>query len=142
VKQIRMSWEINGHVGNSQWLEDTSENRSLLTALTGAGRAFAPHRIQLRKAPALTGTVEFQERATRRNPVGADPRGLMRTKASFFGRITEVIERKGLTQAEAAAVIGMSVAEFSRLQRGHFHLVSEQRLRHSLFLFGLTPYPS
>jgi len=137
-----MSWEVNARVGNSQWLEDTSETRTLLTALIEAGRTFAQQRIQSGNAPTLTGPVEFQERATRRDLVGAEPRGLMTTKARLFGRITEVIERKGLTQAEAAAVMGMRVPEFSRLQRGHFHLVSERRLRHSLFLFGLTPYPS
>ena len=48
MREIRMTWNINGCAGCGDWLADTPENRELLRALIEAGRPSGIQRLQAR----------------------------------------------------------------------------------------------
>jgi predicted XRE-type DNA-binding protein len=60
----------------------------------------------------------------------------MLIKAQLVSKIAEIIERKGLKQTEAAALLGLSQPKLSRLLRGGFRGVSERRLMDCLTRLG------
>jgi predicted XRE-type DNA-binding protein len=57
-------------------------------------------------------------------------------KAQLVTKIAEIIKRKGLTQTEAAALLGMPQPKLSNLLRGQFRGVSERRLMDCLTRLG------
>jgi predicted XRE-type DNA-binding protein len=60
----------------------------------------------------------------------------MLIKAQLVGKIAEIIERKGLNQTAAAALLGLTQPKLSRLLRGGFRGVSERRLLDCLTKLG------
>ena len=57
-------------------------------------------------------------------------------KAKLVTRIDEIIRRRGLTQVEAAKLLGLSQPDVSRLLRGSFREYSVERLLRSLLALG------
>ena len=57
-------------------------------------------------------------------------------KAQLVTKIAEIIKRKGLTQTEAAALLGMPQPKLSNLLRGQFRGFSERRLMDCLTRLG------
>jgi predicted XRE-type DNA-binding protein len=57
-------------------------------------------------------------------------------KAQLVSKIAEILDRKGLTQTEAAAVLGLTQPKLSKLLRGGFRGVSERRLLDCLTRLG------
>ena len=60
----------------------------------------------------------------------------MLIKAQLTTKIAEIIKRKGLTQTEAAQLLGMPQPKLSNLLRGRFRGVSERRLMDCLTKLG------
>lgn len=60
----------------------------------------------------------------------------MLIKAQLVSKIAEILNRKGLTQTEAAALLGLTQPKLSRLLRGGFRGVSERRLLDCLTRLG------
>ena len=60
----------------------------------------------------------------------------MLIKAQLVSKIAEILDRKGLTQTEAAAVLGLTQPKLSKLLRGGFRGVSERRLLDCLTRLG------
>ena len=60
----------------------------------------------------------------------------MFVKAQLVSKIAEIIERKDLTQTEAAKLLGLTQPKLSRLLRGGFRGVSERRLMECLTRLG------
>lgn len=60
----------------------------------------------------------------------------MLAKAQLVGRISELIERRGLTQIEAATLLGIGQPNVSRLLRGQLGGFSYERLLKFLNLLG------
>ena len=65
----------------------------------------------------------------------ADADGLM-IKADLVIRLNEIIKDQGLTQNQAAKLIGIGQPDLSRILRGHFHGVSVERLMFFLTRLG------
>ena len=57
-------------------------------------------------------------------------------KAQLVSKIAEILDRKGLTQTEAAALLGLTQPKLSKLLRGGFRGVSERRLLDCLTRLG------
>ena len=57
-------------------------------------------------------------------------------KAGLVARIEEIIRRRKLTQARAAAMLGLSQPDVSRLLRGNFRDYSMERLLRLLTALG------
>lgn len=57
-------------------------------------------------------------------------------KAKLVTRIEKIIRRRKLKQVEAAALLGLSQPDVSRLLRGHFREYSVERLRGLLTALG------
>jgi predicted XRE-type DNA-binding protein len=60
----------------------------------------------------------------------------MLIKAQLVSKIAEILNRKGLTQTEAAKLLGLSQPKLSKLLRGGFRGVSERRLLDCLTRLG------
>ena len=60
----------------------------------------------------------------------------MLIKARLVAKIGEIVKHRGLTQRQAAAVLGMSQPKISALLRCRFRGVSQQRLLDCLTLLG------
>ena len=60
----------------------------------------------------------------------------MLIKAQLVAKIAEIIKRKGLTQTQAAELLGMPQPKLSNLLRGRFRGVSERRLMDCLTKLG------
>jgi predicted XRE-type DNA-binding protein len=60
----------------------------------------------------------------------------MQIKAQLVTKIAEILDRKGLTQTEAAALLGLTQPKLSKLLRGGFRGVSERRLLDCLTRLG------
>jgi predicted XRE-type DNA-binding protein len=60
----------------------------------------------------------------------------MLIKAQLVTKIAEIIKRKGLTQTQAAELLGMPQPKLSNLLRGRFRGVSERRLMDCLTRLG------
>jgi predicted XRE-type DNA-binding protein len=59
-------------------------------------------------------------------------------KAQLVARLQEVIRTKKVTQTEAAALMGVSQPDVSRVLRGHFRDISVERLVLFLTRLGCT----
>ena len=57
-------------------------------------------------------------------------------KAHLVAQIAEVIRRRGLTQVQAAAKLGLTQPKISSLLRGRFRGISERRLMNCLTRLG------
>lgn len=62
--------------------------------------------------------------------------GTMILKAHLVAQIAEVIRRRGLTQVQAAAKLGLTQPKVSSLLRGRFRGISERRLMDCLTRLG------
>jgi predicted XRE-type DNA-binding protein len=60
----------------------------------------------------------------------------MLVKAQLVHKISEIIRSKGLTQREAAKILGLTQPKLSGLLRGQFRGVSERKLIDSLTSLG------
>jgi predicted XRE-type DNA-binding protein len=60
----------------------------------------------------------------------------MLIKAQLVSKIGEIIKRKGLTQTQAAELLGMTQPKLSRILRGGFRGISERRLMDCLTRLG------
>jgi predicted XRE-type DNA-binding protein len=60
----------------------------------------------------------------------------MLIKAQLVSKIAEILDRKGLTQTEAASLLGLTQPKLSKLLRGGFRGVSERRLLDCLTRLG------
>jgi len=60
----------------------------------------------------------------------------MLIKAQLVSKIAEIIKRKGITQTEAAELLGLTQPKLSRILRGDFRGVSERRLMDCLTKLG------
>ena len=60
----------------------------------------------------------------------------MLIKAQLVAKIAEIIKRNGLTQTQAAELLGMSQPKLSNLLRGQFRGFSERRLMDCLTKLG------
>jgi len=65
----------------------------------------------------------------------ADADGML-IKAQLVSKIAEIIKRKGLTQTQAAQLLGMPQPKLSNLLSGRFRGVSERRLMDCLVKLG------
>ena len=57
-------------------------------------------------------------------------------KAEVVSRIDSIVRQRGITQAEAARILGLSQPDVSRLLRGDFRQYSLERLFRLLAAFG------
>lgn len=62
--------------------------------------------------------------------------GEMLIKARLVAEIDEIVKRKGLTQSQAAELLGMPQPKLSNLLRGQFRGFSERRLLDCLVKLG------
>jgi len=60
----------------------------------------------------------------------------MLIKAQLMAKIAEIIKRKGVTQTQAAELLGMPQPKLSNLLRGRFRGFSERRLMDCLTKLG------
>ncbi len=60
----------------------------------------------------------------------------MRIKAQLVTKIAAIIKQRGLTQAEAADILGLTQPKISALLKGRFRGVSERRLLGCLTRLG------
>ncbi len=60
----------------------------------------------------------------------------MLIKAQLVTKIAEIIKQKGITQTQAAQLLGMSQPKLSNLLRGQFRGISERRLMDCLTKLG------
>ena len=60
----------------------------------------------------------------------------MLVKAKLVMKISEIVRRKGLTQVEAARILGLTQPKVSALFRGQFRGVSERKLIDCLTSLG------
>lgn len=65
----------------------------------------------------------------------ADSRGML-IKAQLVTEIADIIRRRGLTQEQAANILGLTQPKVSRLLKGQFRGVSERRLLDCLMRLG------
>ena len=64
-----------------------------------------------------------------------DPERLL-VKAELVAAIASIVSERGLTQAQAAELLGLTQPRLSNMLRGHFHGVSERRLIDCLTTLG------
>ena len=64
-----------------------------------------------------------------------DPDRLL-VKAELVAAIASIISKRGLKQADAAALLGLTQPKLSNMLRGHFHGLSERRLIDCLTRLG------
>lgn len=60
----------------------------------------------------------------------------MEMKARLVAQIREIIDQRGLTQAKAAEILGLTQPKLSKVLRGQFRGVSERRLLDCLTRLG------
>ena len=71
----------------------------------------------------------------------------MLVKAQLVAKITEILQRRALTQARAAEILGLTQPKVSDLLKGRFRGISEHRLLECLTRLGrdvhivITPSP-
>lgn len=68
--------------------------------------------------------------------LGYDDAEEMLIKAKLVTEIAEIIKRKGFTQIQAAALLGLTQPKLSNLLRGQFRGISERRLMDCLTKLG------
>ena len=68
--------------------------------------------------------------------LGYSDAGEMLIKAQLVSEIAAIIKRKGLTQTQAAGLLGMPQPKLSNLLRGRFRGFSERRLMDCLTKLG------
>ena len=68
--------------------------------------------------------------------LGYSDSGSMILKAHLVAQIAEVIRRRGLTQVQAAAKLGLTQPKVSSLLKGRFRGISERRLMDCLTRLG------
>jgi len=61
---------------------------------------------------------------------------VMLIKAQLVAKIAEIITKQGLTQEQAAEILGLTQPKVSRLLKGQFRGVSERRLLECLTRLG------
>jgi predicted XRE-type DNA-binding protein len=60
----------------------------------------------------------------------------MLVKAQLAAKIAEIVQRRGLTQARAADILGLTQPKISALLKGRFRGISEHRLLECLTRLG------
>ncbi len=60
----------------------------------------------------------------------------MLVKAQLVTKIADIIRQRGLTQENAAKLLGLTQPKISRLLKGQFRGISERRLLHCLTRLG------
>ena len=60
----------------------------------------------------------------------------MMRKAELTSKISEIIQERGLTQTEAARILGMGQPKLSQMLRGQFRGISESRMLDCLARLG------
>ncbi len=65
----------------------------------------------------------------------ADSEGML-VKAQLAAKIAEIVHRRGITQARAAAILGLTQPKVSAVLRGRFRGISEHRLLECLTRLG------
>jgi predicted XRE-type DNA-binding protein len=60
----------------------------------------------------------------------------MLVKAQLAGKIAEIVRRRALTQAQTAAILGLTQPKISALLKGRFRGISEHRLLECLTRLG------
>jgi predicted XRE-type DNA-binding protein len=65
----------------------------------------------------------------------ADSEGML-VKAQLAAKIAEIVHRRGLTQARAAEILGLTQPKVSAVLRGRFRGISEHRLLECLTRLG------
>lgn len=65
----------------------------------------------------------------------ADSEGML-VKAQLAAKIGEIIQRRGLTQTQAAEILGLTQPKVSALLKGRFRGISEHRLLECLTRLG------
>ena len=68
--------------------------------------------------------------------LGYENAGEMMVKAQLVSKIAEIIEERGLTQVEAAKVLGLTQPKISAMLRGQFRGFSERKLIDCLTALG------
>jgi len=68
--------------------------------------------------------------------LGVKNPGAMLVKAELVVAISRIIQERGLTQAVAAELVGLTQPKLSNILRGQFHGVSERRLIDCLTRLG------
>lgn len=68
--------------------------------------------------------------------LGYDDAEEMLIKAKLVTEIAEIIKRKGLTQSQAAGLLGLTQPKLSNVLRGRFRGISERRLMDCLTKLG------
>lgn len=64
----------------------------------------------------------------------------MLVKAQLAGKISELVHRRGLTQTQAAEILGLTQPKVSALLKGQFRGISEHRLLDCLTRLGRDVY--
>ncbi len=65
----------------------------------------------------------------------ADSQGML-VKAQLAAKVAEIVHRRGLTQARAAEILGLTQPKVSAMLRGQFRGISEHRLLECLIRLG------
>lgn len=68
--------------------------------------------------------------------LGYDAADEMLIKAELVTKIAEIVKRRGLTQSQAAVLLGLTQPKLSNLLRGRFRGISERRLMDCLTKLG------
>ena len=68
--------------------------------------------------------------------LGVKDADAMLVKAQFVSMISRIIRERGLSQAAAAELLGLTQPKLSNILRGQFHGVSERRLMDCLTRLG------
>jgi len=77
----------------------------------------------------------------------ADSEGML-VKAQLAAKVAEIVQRRGLTQARTAEILGLTQPKVSAVLRGRFRGISEHRLLECLTRLGrdvhivIKPTPS
>ena len=68
--------------------------------------------------------------------LGCDDADRMQVKAALAAKIGDIIERRRLTQTEAAAILGMTQPKLSAMLNGRFRGISESKMINCLNHLG------
>jgi predicted XRE-type DNA-binding protein len=102
------------------------------TNRTRSARVRAAGRLKVRKA-----SLEYEIGSGNvYADLGFQDASEMLVKAQLVSKIAELIQKKGYTQSEAAALLGLTQPKLSELLRGRFRGVSERRLMDCLTSLG------
>ena len=102
------------------------------TNRTRSARVRAAGRLKVRKA-----SPEYEIGSGNvYSDLGFQDASEMLVKAQLVSKVAELIQKKGYTQSEAAALLGLTQPKLSELLRGRFRGVSERRLMDCLTSLG------